>query len=347
MAENKLVKRKRRPPLEDWLSTYAEPALCPEIPIVDAHHHLWDLDGWRYLLPEFLNDINCGHDIRATVYVSSRSMHRAKGPEAFRPVGETEFANGIAAMSASGGDGSTQVCAGIVGYADLRLGEAVNDVLDAHLIAGGNRFRGVRHTIAHDAEAALVRPGNPAEADLMNDENFRRGFAVLVKRDLVFEAWLYHPQIDQFAEFAARFPNTRIILNHLGGPLGCGRYEREEVFPIWANSMKRLAKCRNIWIKIGGLGMPINGFDLYNAEAPASSEELANIWRRYFDVAVEAFTPQHCLFESNFPVDKVSYSYGTFWNACKRLASDLSPSEKAALFWKTAADLYSLDVDCH
>ena len=342
MDEENKDGRKRRPPSEDWLSKNREAPLHPKIPIVDAHHHLWDLDGWRYLMPDFLTDLNCGHDIRATVYVTSRSMCRAKGPEALRPVGETEFANGVAAMSASGTCGSTQVCAGIVAYADLRLGEAVGEVLDAHMSAGGSRLKGIRHSLANDSEAALVRPGNPAEAGLLESTQFRNGFATLASRGLTFEAWLYHPQIDQFTDFAMRFPETRIVVNHFGGPLGCGRYRHDEVFPVWAKSVARLAKCENVWLKLGGLGMPINGFNLFDAPAPPSSEDLARVWQPYFETALAAFTPSRCLFESNFPVDKLSYSYGTFWNACKRLADPLSEAEKSLLFCETAADLYRL-----
>lgn len=337
-------RRIRRAPSEAWLSSYSEPALYPELPIIDAHHHLWDLEGWRYLLPEYLQDISCsGHAIEASVYVTSTSMWRVNGVEHMRPVGETEFATGIAAMSASGIYGAPRICAAIIGHADLKLGKAVNDVLDAHQAAGGQRFRGIRHTIAHDAEAALVRPGNPAEAGLLENSRFKDGFAELGKRRMLFEAWLYHPQINAFADFAALYPDTRIVVNHFGGPLGCGKYERQEVLQSWSSSIRRLAKCENVSLKLGGLGMPINGFGLQSLETPASSVQLADLWRPYIDVAISAFGVDRCLFESNFPVDKVSYSYGTFWNACKRLTEGYSASEREALFYTTASRIYGLD----
>ncbi|CAA9543489.1 MAG: Purine/pyrimidine phosphoribosyl transferase, partial [uncultured Thermomicrobiales bacterium] len=110
------------PVRQAWLDRLREEIIEPALPIVDPHHHLWDRPGWRYLLDELLADLNSGHTIVATVFLQCRAMHRADGPEALRPVGETEFVNGVAAMSASGGYGLTRVCAGIVGPADLRLG---------------------------------------------------------------------------------------------------------------------------------------------------------------------------------------------------------------------------------
>ncbi len=329
-------------PRQDWLDRGREPALEPELPIVDPHHHLWDRDGWRYLLPELLDDLDCGHSIVATVFVQCRSMHRADGPVPLRPVGETEFVNGVAAMSASGGYGPAKICAGIVSQADLTLGDAVADVLQAHVHAGGGRFRGIRHTVAHDADAAVASPGNPAAPGLLEDPRFHEGFAQLAPHDMSFEAWLYHPQIDALTALARRFPDTRIVLNHFGGPLGRGAYTPDAVFPGWQASIRALGTCPNVFVKLGGLGMRINGFDLYERPAPPSSAELAAVMRPYVDVCLDAFGPARCMFESNFPVDKASYGYGTYWNACKLLSRGMSAAERTSLFSGTASGFYRL-----
>src|SRR5438067_4423778 len=208
------------PVRQGWLDRCKEPILEPELPIIDPHHHLWDRPGWRYLLDELLADTGTGHNIIATVFVQARAMHRADGPEPLRPVGETEFVNGVAAMSASGTYGPTRVCAGIVGYADLTLGAPVQAVLEAHIRAGGDRFRGIRHISAWDADPTVLNPSNPAPRGLLADRAFREGFARLARLGLSFDAWLYHPQIDELADLAGAFADTRVVLNHVGGPLG-------------------------------------------------------------------------------------------------------------------------------
>ena len=322
------------PPVrQDWLDRWHEEILDPELPIVDPHHHLWDRPGpgGRYLLDELLADLNSGHRIVATVFLQCRAMHRAAGPEELRPVGETEFVNGIAAMSASGGYGPTWICAGIVGHADLRLGERVQAVLEAHLRAGGDRFRGIRHSTAWDA--SVSRPANAPQPGLLADPRFRAGFARLAPLGLSFDAWLYHPQLDELTALAQAFPDTQIALDHVGGPLGIGAYagRRDEVFAQWAASIHELAMCPNVWVKLGGLGMVIAGFDFHLAPATPSSERLAAAWRPYIETCIQAFGPARCMFESNFPVDKVAYSYAAHWNACKRLTQGASPTEKAGL----------------
>src|SRR4030081_38765 len=142
-------------PREDWLAQYSEEIIDPARPIVDPHHHLWDRGGLRYLIEEMVADIASGHNIIATVYVDCRSMPRATGPDASRPVGEVEFANGVAAMSASGGYGKAAICAGIVGHANLLLGDAARAVLEAEIAAGNGRFRGIRHASAWDADTSI------------------------------------------------------------------------------------------------------------------------------------------------------------------------------------------------
>ena len=330
----------------EWLARRTEAALEPGLPIVDPHHHLWERREWVYMLHDLLADIGTGHNIVATVFVQCRAMHRASGPEEFRPVGETEFVNGVAAMSASGGYGPAQICAGIVGHADLALGARVQEVLEAHMRAGGGRFRGIRHITATDPDPSLLNPAYAPPPGQLGDRGFREGFARLAPLGLSFDAWLYHPQIDELTDLARASPETRIVLDHVGGPLAIGAYagKRDEIFPGWAASVRKLAECPNVYVKLGGLGMRINGYDFHEQADPPSSETLAAAWKPYIETCAEAFTPARCMFESNFPVDKGSYSYGVFWNACKRLASGASASEKADLFARSAARFYRLDV---
>ncbi len=331
---------------EDWLAQWREEILEPELPIVDPHHHLWDRPGWRYLLEEFLADANSGHNILASVFVQCRSMYRRDGPEELRPLGETEFVNGVAAMSASGRYGKTRICAGIVGYADLRLGARVEDVLEAHVRVAGGRFRGIRHISAWDADASIMNPSYRPPPGLLADRGFREGFARLAPLGLCFDAWLYHPQIDELKALAQEFPDTPIVLDHVGGPLGIGRYaqERQEVFARWAGSIRALAQCANVSVKLGGLGMRIGGFDFHQHSRPLASEALAHAWRPYFETCIESFGTARCMFESNFPVDKGSYGYAAFWNACKHLTRAAGAAEKADLFSRTAARFYRLEL---
>lgn len=331
---------------DDWLARRSEPALEPALPIVDPHHHLWDREDWVYMLPDLLADTGSGHNVVATVFVQCRAFHRADGPEEFRPVGETEFVNGVAAMSASGRYGPSRIAAGIVGTADLARGARIQDVLEAHLRAGGGRFRGIRHITAWDADPVLNNPAYAPPPGLLADRKFREGFARLAPLGLSFDAWLYHPQIDELAQLARASPETRIVLDHVGGPLAIGAYadKRETVFAEWAASIGMLAEQPNVFVKLGGLGMRINGYDFHEQTEPPASETLAAAWKPYIETCIEAFGPSRCMFESNFPVDKGSYSYGVFWNACKRLAAGATPSEKADLFAGTAARFYRLDL---
>ena len=333
------------PVRQDWLDRHKEPILEPGLPIVDPHHHLWDRPGWRYLLGELLADTGSGHNIVATVYVQARAMLRASGPQELRPVGETEFVNGVAAMSASGGYGKTRACAAIVGHADLALGARVESVLAAHLRAGSDRFRGIRHITAWDADSSLLNPNYSPPPRLMAEPRFREGLAVLGRLGLSFDAWLYHPQLGELIELAQAVPQTKIVLNHVGGPIGTGAYagKHAQVFPGWAASIKALAACPNVHVKLGGLGMRLGGFGFHLAAEPPSSEALAAKWRPYIETCITAFGASRAMFESNFPVDKGSYSYPVFWNACKLLAKDASRAEKADLFAGTAARFYRID----
>ena len=329
---------------QDWLDRRKEPVLEPGLPIVDPHHHLWIRPGSRYLVDDLLADTNSGHNIVATVYVQAHSMYRDFGPVELRPVGETEFVNGVAAMFASGVLGRTRACSGIVGQADLTLGGRVEPVLVAHLRAGGDRFRGIRHITSWDADASINNPDYPSPPRLMGDRTFREGFALLGRFGLTFDAQLYHPQIDELANLAAAFPDVNIVLNHIGVPIGINAYrgKRDEVFSRWAGSIKALATRPNVYVKIGGLGMRYNGLGFNEQTEPPSSEMVAAKCRPYVETCIEAFGASRSMFESNFPVDKVSYSYQVFWNAAKLMAKGASSTEKADLFAGTAKRFYRL-----
>ena len=334
----------------DWLATRHEEAIDSDRPIVDAHHHLFDRPGWRYLLDDLLADVRSGHDVRATVCVQSRAMLRADGPEAMKPVGETEFANGVAAMSASGAYGDVRICAGIVGYADLRLGAAVRPVLEAHIAAAGGsagqsgRFRGIRHIVVWDADPAMMNPAYPSTEDMLDSADFRAGFAELAPLGLSFDAWLLFHQIPRLTRLARTFPGTQIVLDHCGGVALTGPYagRRDEIFSTWSNALKELATCPNVMVKLGGLGSRLSGFGFEDRPQAPSSAELADAWRPWMQTAIETFGPDRCMFESNFPMDKGSYSWVVGWNAMKRIAADLSTEEKDDLFWRSATRFYRL-----
>jgi predicted TIM-barrel fold metal-dependent hydrolase len=333
-------------PREDWLAQYSEEIIDPKRPIVDPHHHLWDRGGLRYMIEEMSDDIASGHNIVATVYVDCRSMYRASGPEAFRPVGEVEFANGVAAMAASGGYGPALICAGIVSHVNLLLGDGARPVLEAEITAGQGRFRGIRHSSAYDAEPDIAHMYATRPQGLLLDSTFRKGFACLAPLDLSFDAWLFHPQLSEFVDLARAFPDTRIVLDHCGGPVGLGRFagRREETFAVWKASILEAAKCPNVVVKLGGLAMRLLGYDFHERAMPPSSEEAAAAWRPYIETCIEAFGPARCMFESNFPPDKGQCSYQVIFNAFKRIAAQYSEAEKTALFSKTAADFYRLKL---
>jgi predicted TIM-barrel fold metal-dependent hydrolase len=259
------------------------------------------------------------------------------------PVGETEFVNGIAAQSASGTYGDARHCKGIVSFADLTLGAAVDEVLEAHMAAAPARLRGIRHSVAWDENETIIGYKNSPQG-MMADAGFRAGFARLKNYGLSFDAWLYHPQIPELTELAKAEPDVTIVFDHFGGPLGIGSYagRRDEIFATWKRDVAALARCPNVVAKIGGLWMSLNGYGWHEREKPPTSTELAEASRDWFLHAIDVFGPERCMFESNFPVDKVSCPYGVMWNAFKRMAEGFSVGEKRALFHDTAARVYRL-----
>lgn len=332
-----------------WLDQVTEETLEPALEICDPHHHLWEFRHERvahkYLLDEILADLNAGHNIVSTVFIECGAMYRTSGPEAFRAVGETEFVNGVAAMSESGLYGPCRIAAGVVGAADLDLGAAVGDVLDAHLTAGGGRFRGIRCQGNWDGSDAIKAGRDVTGPDRFAGARFREGFAQLAPRQLSFEAWCYHPQIPQVTALAQAFPDTAIVLNHFGGPLGVGPYRgrADEIHDAWRKDLGELARCENVVAKLGGLNMELNGFGWHERDRPPTSTELMEATRRYYEFAIERFGPERCMFESNFPVDMVTCSYNVLWNSFKRLTAGYSDAEKRQLYRDTAARVYRLD----
>ena len=332
---------------DDRPALVVEDAVEPELPICDPHHHFWDRDvhpgGDRYLLDELTEDLSWGHNVTHTVFVECRSMYRAEGPEELRSVGETEFVQGIAAQSASGNYGPTAVAAGIVSNANLMLGAAVEPVLEAHLTASGNRFRGIRFSCAWDPSPEVGSPGSNAPRMLL-DSRFREGFACLQKLGLSFDALVYHTQLGELADLADAFPGATIILNHIGRPLGVGPYAGKgaEVFGAWQEGIASVARRPNVLVKLGGFGNPISGYDWHQRPVPPSSTELVETITPWLMFCIEQFGPERCMFESNFPVDKASYTYTTVWNAFKRVSRDFSAAERAAMFQGTAVKAYRL-----
>ena len=335
----------------DWLALTTEPTLEPELPICDPHHHFWDfrtarIPYQRYLLHELADDMNSGHNVRSTVFIEARAMYRADGPEEMRPVGEVEFVQGLAAASASGLYGPGRAAAAIVGHANLNLGERVAPVLEALRAASPNRFRGIRHSVTWDPHPEVENTAAHKIQGQLASAQFRAGARVLARMGLSLEAWLYFPQLAELADFARAVPDLTIVLNHIGGLLRVGPYANrdDEVLATWRRGITAVAACPNVHVKLGGIGMPRTGFDWHLRDKPASSEELAESMKPLMTYVIDQFGPERCMFESNFPVDKVSYSHGVLYNAFKRLSSGYSPSERAAMFHDVAAKTYRIEI---
>ena len=321
-----------------------EPIIDPERPIIDPHHHLWRGSrlGGEYLLQELHGDTGSGHNIVKTVFVECGAEYRQGGPEHLRPLGETEFVVDQAKQSEQTGGA---VIAGIVGRADLRSGDSVREVLEAHLELGDGRFRGIRHAGARDPHPEALMIAGRAPEGLYADPGYRRGMNVLGEMGLTFDTWHYHHQNADFAALARACPNTRMILDHFGTPLGVGPYadRREEIFEQWRKDIAEIAACDNVVAKIGGMAMPDNGFGWHERDVAVSSDEFVEAQSRYYLHAIECFGVDRCLMESNFPVDKMSIAYPVLYNGLKKIVSDFSDTEKHALFYGNAERVYRLD----
>lgn len=332
------------PGSDAWLAQVCEEIIDPSRPIIDPHHHLWPGVGGRsrYLLADLWADTGSGHNIEKTVFIECRASYRVDGPEQLKPIGETEFVARIARASRDGGGGA--VIAGFVGHADLRLGTGLGDVLQQHVDAADGLFRGIRHAGARDPHPeALSIPGRGAEG-LYEDADFRTGVALLGKLGYTYDTWHYHHQNRAFAALAQSVPETTLILDHFGTPLGVGPYatQREAIFDAWRRDIEAIARCPNVVAKLGGLAMPDNGFGWDRRDRPATSDELLQAQARYYHHAIECFGPARCMFESNFPVDRRSLPYVVYWNAMKKLAARYTPDEQHAMFYATAMRVYKL-----
>ena len=332
----------------DWLALTKESTLEPEIPICDPHHHFWEYRPepsayQRYLLQELADDINSGHNVRSTVFVEARSSYRTDGPQEMRSVGEVEFVDALAEASATGQYGPGRAAAAIIGRTDLKLGELVKPVLEALQAASPNRFRGIRHSVGWDPHPEVE--DREIEGCLGN-EGYRGGARVLSSMGLCLETSMYFPQMPELAEFASALPDLTIVLNHLGGLMRTGPYGNldDEVMATWRIGIDAVAQCPNIIMKLGGVGMPRIGFDWHTRTKPVGSEEVAESIAPFMNYSIEKIGPNRCMFESNFPVDKVSFSYNVMYNAFKRVSQGYSASERADMFHDTAARVYRIKV---
>jgi predicted TIM-barrel fold metal-dependent hydrolase len=330
----------------EWLAQTQEPTLEPEIPICDPHHHFWDLRPerapyQRYLLQELVADVQCGHNVESTVFIETRAMYRPDGPVELRPVGEVEFVQGLAAASASGIYGPCRAATAIIGHADLKLGDRVEPVLEALRAASPNRFRGIRHTVTWDPHPEV---GNREQEGTLASSGFRAGARVLARMGLSLDTGLCFPQLPELAAFAKAVPDLTIVLNHLGGLNRVGPYGNrdDEVLPVWRRGIAAVAECPNVHLKLGGIGMPRLGFDWHARSKPIGSEELAASMAPFMTYGIEQFGPDRCMFESNFPPDKASFSHHILFNAFKRFSKGYSAAERAALFHDTAVRAYRI-----
>ena len=335
-------------PNEEWLARASpEPALEPALPIVDPHVHFWHhKSGYRYFVEEFARDVAAsGHNVEASLFVECNAMYRTDGPEHLKPVGETEFAVGQAAMADSGNYTRCRAAAGIVAFADLGQGERTREVLNAHMAAANGRLRGIRQRAKWDPDPAVRGPVCADRPQLYLEPEFGRGLALLTSMGLAFDASIFHPQLPDVAALARAHPEASIVVIHSGSPVGHSSYagREAEVHASWLSGMKALARCPNVSIKMGGLLMCLGNFDFTSAEAPPTSERLAALWRPYIEPCIELFGAARCMVSSNFPVDKAGVPYGTMWNMFKRIAAGCSPDEKHLLFAGTAKRVYQLD----
>ena len=330
-----------QPGADAWLDQVREEALEPDRPIIDPHHHLWKKRfGRDYLLPEFGRDTGSGHNIVKSVFMECQAFYLREGPEHLRPSGETNYISELARQSESVGE---TVIAGIVAYADLRLSDTtmLGELLDLHKETCGGRLRGIRQCAAVDRRAPLFIDVQAPE-NLYGDRRFRDGLRELARRNLVFDAWHYHHQMRDFIELARALPECTFVLDHFGTPLGIGSWRTQEVFPQWRQDIAKLARCQNVYAKLGGLAMPDNGYGWHEAPRPPDSNEFVAAQKRWYLHTIHCFSPRRCMFESNFPVDRLSISYQVLWNGFKKMVEDFSEAEKQALFHDTAARVYRI-----
>ncbi len=332
------------PGTAEWLKLVEEEIIDAERPIIDPHHHLWRRAGGNnYLVDNLWEDTGSGHNIVKTVFVECHAEYRTEGPDHLKPLGETEFVTGQAALTINS-EGKAEIAA-IVGHVNLTRGELARDPLQAHIEIAKGKFRGIRHPGAREPHPEALTIAGRAPEGLYHMAEFREGINLLADMGLTFDTWHYHHQNRDFADLARACPDTQMILDHFGTPLGVGPYEghREEIFEQWKKDIAEIAQCENVVAKIGGLAMPDNGFGWNTRQTPATSDEFVAAQKRYYLHAIESFGPDRCMMESNFPVDKLSVSYHVLYNGLKKIVADFSEDEKNAMFYGTAARVYSID----
>mgnify|MGYP001544391271 FL=1 len=334
------------PGSNEWLKSVTETIIDPNRPIIDPHHHLWRRpNGNDYLLENLWQDTGSGHNIEKTVFVECHAEYRTKGPEALRVLGETEFVSEQAKLSETvSGSASNATISGIVGHADLTLGDQVQDILHQHIELAEGRFKGIRHAGAHAEYPGVLTIAGRAPKSLYLDHEFQQGVRKLGEMGLTFDTWHYHYQNQEFNTLAQNVGGTQLILDHFGTPLGVGPYasRREEIFKQWKKDIAEIARHPNVVAKIGGLAMPDNGFGWHERATPPSSDEFVEAQRDYYLHTIDCFGPDRCMFESNFPVDRFSISYPVLYNGLKKIVADFSEADKHAMFYGTAKRIYKL-----
>ena len=331
-----------QPGTPQWYASVSEEIVDPARLIIDPHHHLWQTETMfgRYELEDLWADTGSGHKIEKTVFIDCHSSYRTEGPKELRPVGETEYVVGVA--QASNENPNRASIAGIVSHADMLLGKEVASVLQAHEAAGNGLFRGIRHAGPYEETGTLLMRGRaPCPYD---QPAFREGVATLGEMGYTYDTWHFHLQNKAFADLARAVPGTTMILDHFGTPLGAGAYadKVEDIFAQWCDDIAEIADCPNVVAKLGGLAMPDNGFGWETASRPPTSDEFVETQQRYYHHAIKCFGADRCMFESNFPVDRLSISYHVLYNGLKKIAAEYSDAEQQAMFYDTAARVYRL-----
>ena len=332
-----------------------EEILFPALPIIDTQHHLVDrvsdkiapvLGLRRFLIDDYVDYLGTRHNVVASIAVEGRSMYRTGGPAEMRSVGETEFLNGQAAMAASGLYGRCLVGAGIIANVDFRLGEKIGALIDAHRAAAPQRLRGFRQSALWDADPSILGDIFDGGEHLYRQDAFVEGFRHFARTDFSFEAFVLAPQLPDVVHLARLFPDTQIILNHSGQPIGVGAHSGRlgEEYPQWRRDMAALAACENVSVKLGGLGSYLMGLDSFRSDPPATSDRMATDWAPYVEVAIELFGARRCMFESNRPTDDTG-TFDSLCNAYKKMTAGCSADERAEIFAGTALRIYRLAIE--
>ena len=335
---------------EDWLNLKREQPLFPDLPIIDPHHHLWDVGFGKYYVEELLNDINTsGHNIKATVYIMSSSntkIYSKEGPEEYKTLREIEFATKEGKRSDLILNNNIKVNASIVGSLDLTHGNKLKPVIEKGIEVSEGRLKGIRMLLASHKDPRIISGAVKSDLGLMLHPNFIEGAKCLQDAGLSLDFWIYHTQLLEMERIAKALPDLNIILNHIGGPIHIGEYEGKQALTHreWRSAMMRLSRLPNINVKLGGLGMAVNGAKFHLNSKPPHSKDLSEIWKPWIYETINMFGFERCMYESNFPVDKGSCSYGSLWNAFKIISEDMSEEEKNKLFYENAARIYKIKL---